>query len=184
MTSQPSDYTGHVDPGGLPATRDLPDLTITKLSVGPMDNNAYLLVCKYTGEALLIDAANEADRILALLDAGSSGGPIRLRRVLTTHRHGDHHQALADVSPRPGPAPWPVATTRTPCRSRSTCSWTTGTRSRPVTHGSALSRCAGTRPDRWHCSTAIRAGTVTCSPATRCSPAARARRPVRRTSLH
>jgi glyoxylase-like metal-dependent hydrolase (beta-lactamase superfamily II) len=97
MTSQPSDYTGHVDPGGPPATRDLPDLTITKLSVGPMDNNAYLLVCKYTGEALLIDAANEADRILALLDAGSSGGPIRLRRVLTTHRHGDHHQALADV---------------------------------------------------------------------------------------
>ena len=37
-------YTGHVDPQGSPATRDLADITITKLSVGPMDNNAYLLI--------------------------------------------------------------------------------------------------------------------------------------------
>ncbi len=96
MTDQPTGYTGHVDPNGPPSTRDLPDVTITKLSVGPMDNNAYLLVCKYTGEALLIDAANDADRILGLLDGGS-GGPIRLRRIATTHRHRDHHQALADV---------------------------------------------------------------------------------------
>jgi glyoxylase-like metal-dependent hydrolase (beta-lactamase superfamily II) len=70
MTAQSTDYTGHVDPNGAPSTRDLPNITITKLSVGPMDNNAYLLVCKYTGEALLIDAANDADRILALLDGG------------------------------------------------------------------------------------------------------------------
>jgi glyoxylase-like metal-dependent hydrolase (beta-lactamase superfamily II) len=96
MTAQSTDYTGHVDPNGAPSTRDLPNITITKLSVGPMDNNAYLLVCKYTGEALLIDAANDADRILALLDGGP-GGRIKLRRVATTHRHWDHHGALADV---------------------------------------------------------------------------------------
>lgn len=96
MTSQSADYSGHVDPNGAPSTLDLPNITITKLSVGPMDNNAYLLVCKYTGEALLIDAANDADRILALLDGGP-GGRIKLRRVATTHRHWDHHQALADV---------------------------------------------------------------------------------------
>ena len=44
-------YDGAVTPGGPAKTRELSDLTITKLSVGPMDNNAYLLRCKATGEA-------------------------------------------------------------------------------------------------------------------------------------
>ncbi len=70
---------------------ELPDLTITKVSVGPMDNNAYLLRCRATGEQVLIDAANEPDRLLALVgDAG-------LARVVTTHRHADHWQGLAAV---------------------------------------------------------------------------------------
>ena len=53
-------YTGDVTPGGPPAVRELTELTITKVSVGPMDNNAYLLRCRATGEQVLIDAANEA----------------------------------------------------------------------------------------------------------------------------
>ena len=57
-----SDYTGHVEPHGDPATRELADITITKMSVGPMDNNTYLLVCRRTGDATLIDAARESDR--------------------------------------------------------------------------------------------------------------------------
>jgi glyoxylase-like metal-dependent hydrolase (beta-lactamase superfamily II) len=99
MTSDQSTYSGHVDAGGGPSTRDLPDITITKLSVGPMDNNAYLLTCKHTGEGVLIDAANDAARILALLDPGTSGGErTPLRSVITTHRHWDHHVALAEVA--------------------------------------------------------------------------------------
>jgi glyoxylase-like metal-dependent hydrolase (beta-lactamase superfamily II) len=95
----PTTYTGHVEPNGAPSTRDLADITITKLSVGPMDNNAYLLVCKHTGEGVLIDAANDADRILALLDSGidPAGASTPLRTVITTHRHWDHHVALPDV---------------------------------------------------------------------------------------
>ncbi|WP_395728187.1 MBL fold metallo-hydrolase [Nakamurella sp.] len=89
-------YTGHVDAKGAPSTRDLPDVTITKLSVGPMDNNAYLLVCKHTGEGVLIDAANDADRILTLVAAGSA--PVPVRSIITTHRHWDHHVALPDVA--------------------------------------------------------------------------------------
>jgi glyoxylase-like metal-dependent hydrolase (beta-lactamase superfamily II) len=86
-----SDYTGDVTQGAPPAVRDLPELTITKVSVGPMDNNAYLLRGKATGTQVLIDAANEAKTLLDL------AAPDGLRAVVTTHRHGDHWQALAAV---------------------------------------------------------------------------------------
>lgn len=52
-------YTGHVEPGTA-ARRTLADATIVKASVGPMDNNCYLVTCRSTGETLLIDAANDA----------------------------------------------------------------------------------------------------------------------------
>lgn len=93
-------YRGHVDPQGLPSTRDLAAITITKLSVGPMDNNAYLLVCKHTNEAVLIDAANDSERIIDLIGAAPGSPP--LRAVITTHRHQDHWQALAEVASRSG----------------------------------------------------------------------------------
>ena len=84
-------YSGKVRRGGPPDHRDLAKLTITKLSVGEMDNNAYLLRCQHTDEQLLIDAANEPDRLLSVV--GNDG----LTAVVTTHRHGDHWQALAEV---------------------------------------------------------------------------------------
>jgi glyoxylase-like metal-dependent hydrolase (beta-lactamase superfamily II) len=84
-------YTGNVSPGGPADVRQLPALTISKVSVGPMDNNAYLLRCNESGEQLLIDAANDADRLLALI------GDTGLSTVVTTHQHGDHWQALAAV---------------------------------------------------------------------------------------
>jgi glyoxylase-like metal-dependent hydrolase (beta-lactamase superfamily II) len=71
--------------------RELPGLTITKVSVGPMDNNAYLLRCRATGEQALIDAANEPEPLLGLIGDGG------LARVVTTHRHPDHWQGLAAV---------------------------------------------------------------------------------------
>jgi glyoxylase-like metal-dependent hydrolase (beta-lactamase superfamily II) len=89
-------YTGHVDPGGAAIRRNLEALTITKVSVGPMDNNAYLLVCKATNEALLIDAANEPDRIADLV--GADDGRPELNHLVTTHRHHDHWQALGAVA--------------------------------------------------------------------------------------
>ena len=85
-----TDYTGDVTPGGPAAVRDLTGLTVTKVSVGPMDNNAYLLRCRHDGSQVLIDAANEPGRLLELI------GP-ELSAVITTHRHGDHTGALAEV---------------------------------------------------------------------------------------
>lgn len=89
-------YTGNVVTGGPPAVRELAALTITKLSVGPTDNNAYLLRCRATGEQLLIDAAAEPDRLTELV------GPAGLSTVVTTHRHRDHWGALADVAKATG----------------------------------------------------------------------------------
>jgi glyoxylase-like metal-dependent hydrolase (beta-lactamase superfamily II) len=89
-------YTGQVTPGGPPAVRELAALTVTKVSVGPMDNNAYLLRCRATGERLLVDAANDAGRLIDLL--GHDG----LATIVTTHRHRDHHGALARVAAATG----------------------------------------------------------------------------------
>ncbi len=91
------EYTGHVSPGGEAARRQTDGLTITKLSVGgDWDNNAYLLVCRSTNDALLVDAANDAPRLMDLL--GHDKDRPRLRTIVTTHRHGDHWQALGAVS--------------------------------------------------------------------------------------
>jgi glyoxylase-like metal-dependent hydrolase (beta-lactamase superfamily II) len=86
-----TNYSGDVRVGGPADRRELPALTIDKLAVGPLDNNAYLVRCTATGDALLVDAANEADRLLDLI------GTAPLRTIVTTHRHPDHWQALPAV---------------------------------------------------------------------------------------
>jgi glyoxylase-like metal-dependent hydrolase (beta-lactamase superfamily II) len=90
-------YSGAVKPGGPTDTRTLGSLTITKVAVDEkMSNNAYLLHCNGTGEQVLIDAAAEPQRLLPLIgDAG-------LTTVVTTHRHWDHHRALAAVAEATG----------------------------------------------------------------------------------
>ncbi|MEO5877257.1 MAG: MBL fold metallo-hydrolase [Streptosporangiaceae bacterium] len=89
-------YSGEVVAGGPADVRELPGLTVSKLSVGPYDNNAYLLRCAATGDQLLIDAANDAPRLLELI------GDAPLSRIVTTHRHQDHWEALAEVADRTG----------------------------------------------------------------------------------
>jgi glyoxylase-like metal-dependent hydrolase (beta-lactamase superfamily II) len=61
-----------------------------------MDNNAYLLRDTSTGQAILIDAANEAGRLIELI------GDTPVGTIVTTHRHADHWQALADVQKHTG----------------------------------------------------------------------------------
>lgn len=86
-------YTGKVHVGGPVDVRELPGLIVAKLAVGQLSNNAYLLRCQVTGDALLIDAAAEPAKLAALTRLG--GPPAQA--VLTTHRHADHWQALAAV---------------------------------------------------------------------------------------
>lgn len=75
---------------------ELTDLMISKVAVGSMNNNAYLLRCRSTGEQLLIDAAAEPQTLLDLI--GDDG----IASVVTTHRHGDHWQALQEVAAATG----------------------------------------------------------------------------------
>jgi glyoxylase-like metal-dependent hydrolase (beta-lactamase superfamily II) len=90
-------YTGAVTPGGPSAVRTLDDVVIRKASVSEQDNNAYLLTCRASGRQLLIDAADDAARLLALVAEGEQDGGRGLAEVLTTHQHWDHHRALAAV---------------------------------------------------------------------------------------
>ncbi|MEV0467658.1 MBL fold metallo-hydrolase [Nocardia tengchongensis] len=94
MITIDSPYTGHVSPGSNPQQREVPGARIVKMSVGGMDNNTYLVQCTTTGATLLIDAANEADRILELIGQEAPG---RVELIVTTHQHRDHWIALPDV---------------------------------------------------------------------------------------
>lgn len=89
-------YNGRVTVGGPADVHELSHLLISKLAVGPYDNNCYLLRCQETGTQVLVDAAAEPDRIMDLI------GPDGISLIVTTHRHPDHWQALAEVVERTG----------------------------------------------------------------------------------
>jgi glyoxylase-like metal-dependent hydrolase (beta-lactamase superfamily II) len=93
MTVIEDNYTGHVEPG-TGARRTLPAASIVKVSVGPMDNNAYLVTCSQTGETLLIDAANDAEVLLELIERYAP----KLALIVTSHQHQDHWLALDTVA--------------------------------------------------------------------------------------
>jgi glyoxylase-like metal-dependent hydrolase (beta-lactamase superfamily II) len=97
MTTVDDNYTGHVEPGTA-AKRSLPGVSILKASVGPMDNNAYLVTCSATGETLLIDAANDPD---VLIDLVRNHAP-KVSLIVTSHQHFDHWQALEAVAQATG----------------------------------------------------------------------------------
>lgn len=64
---------------------------VHRLVVGPMDNNVFVIRCRESGEAVLLDAANEHDRLLELCQA------LDVRTVLETHGHWDHIQAVPAI---------------------------------------------------------------------------------------
>src|SRR5215203_1161309 len=66
-------------------------LEVHKLVVGSYDNNVFVLRCRETGEAVLIDAANEHDKLLDLCRR------LDVRQVLETHGHWDHIQAVPQL---------------------------------------------------------------------------------------
>ncbi|HZJ25953.1 MAG TPA: MBL fold metallo-hydrolase [Acidimicrobiia bacterium] len=74
-----------------PAHHETADVRIDKLVVGPFENNVFIVRDKATGSAVLLDAANEHE---LLVEVSRATG---VRRVLTTHGHWDHIQAVTAV---------------------------------------------------------------------------------------
>jgi glyoxylase-like metal-dependent hydrolase (beta-lactamase superfamily II) len=66
-------------------------MRIHRVIASNINNNAYVIVCKATGESAVIDAPEEADKVIA-----ETRG-TRVRAVLITHRHGDHTASYAKV---------------------------------------------------------------------------------------
>ena len=64
---------------------------IHKVVVGPFENNVFVLRCRQTGDAVLIDAANEHDMLLELCRR------LGVRQVIETHGHWDHIQAVPQL---------------------------------------------------------------------------------------
>jgi glyoxylase-like metal-dependent hydrolase (beta-lactamase superfamily II) len=84
-------YTGIVDAYGPADFRQLPDLLVAKMGLGPFGVNGYLLRCTRTEEQLLVDAADDVLFVAAIM--GSRG----LSTIVTTHAHRAHVQALAEL---------------------------------------------------------------------------------------
>ncbi len=64
---------------------------VHRVVVGPMDNNVYVVRCRRTGDALMVDAANEHERLLEMCQT------LGVRRVVETHGHWDHIQAVPAI---------------------------------------------------------------------------------------
>jgi glyoxylase-like metal-dependent hydrolase (beta-lactamase superfamily II) len=64
---------------------------VHQIVVGPMDNNVYILRCRRTGDAMLIDAANEHEELLDICRR------LGVNQVVETHGHWDHIQAVPAV---------------------------------------------------------------------------------------
>ena len=64
------------------------NVEVHKVVFGPFDNNVFVVRCRRSGEAVLIDAANEHEQLLALCQR------LGVKRVLETHGHWDHIQAI------------------------------------------------------------------------------------------
>jgi glyoxylase-like metal-dependent hydrolase (beta-lactamase superfamily II) len=67
------------------------DAEVHKLVVGPYDNNVFVIRCRHTGESVMLDAANEHEKLLELCRT------LGVRTVLETHGHWDHIQAIPQV---------------------------------------------------------------------------------------
>ncbi len=63
-------------------------LDVHRVVVGPLANNVYVLTCRRTSQAALIDAADESDRLVRLADA------LGVVEVFETHGHHDHVGAI------------------------------------------------------------------------------------------
>ena len=68
------------------------DVRITKINMGPYDNNGYIVTCPETNEGIIIDTPGEAEKLLNVI------GDVKITSILITHNHRDHLLGFDDFT--------------------------------------------------------------------------------------
>jgi glyoxylase-like metal-dependent hydrolase (beta-lactamase superfamily II) len=77
-------------------------MEVRRFTVGPVQENCYLVRRDGSDRALLIDPGEEADRLLKAIDEVG----VELDAILLTHTHFDHVGAVAPVAKATGAEVW------------------------------------------------------------------------------
>jgi glyoxylase-like metal-dependent hydrolase (beta-lactamase superfamily II) len=78
-------------------------IDVSSFIVGPLQENAYLLVDRVSGEAVFVDPGAEGERLVAAVEAANA----RLTEIWLTHAHFDHVGGVAALC-----RAWPEAAVR------------------------------------------------------------------------
>ena len=68
------------------------EIQITKINMGPYNNNGYIVACPDTKEAVIIDTPAEPEKLLNEI------GDLKIKAVLITHGHQDHLLGVVEIT--------------------------------------------------------------------------------------
>ncbi len=68
------------------------DIRITKINMGPYDNNGYIIACPETNEGIIVDTPAEPEKLLAAV------GDTKITSILITHKHQDHLLGFDEIT--------------------------------------------------------------------------------------
>ena len=68
------------------------EVRISKINMGPYDNNGYIVVCPETNEGIIIDTPAEPEKLLNAI------GDVRIKNILITHNHRDHLLGFDEIT--------------------------------------------------------------------------------------
>jgi hydroxyacylglutathione hydrolase len=80
----------------------MPDVDVRMFTVGPIQENTYLIRREGSDRALIVDPGEEAPRLLAAIDELG----VKLDGILLTHTHFDHVGAVAPIAKATGAEVW------------------------------------------------------------------------------
>ena len=66
-------------------------IQIERLELGPWGTNAYVIICRQTGDSVLVDAPADASTIMKRLQDTNP------KHILLTHNHADHLGAFSEL---------------------------------------------------------------------------------------
>ena len=72
------------------------ELKITKINMGPYNNNGYIVVCPETNEGIIIDTPAEPEKLLSEI------GNVEIKAILITHGHQDHLLGFDEIKSQVG----------------------------------------------------------------------------------